>query len=36
MGVDFIKNFDLVKNIFKQADEKVKLPHIKNNIRWPR
>ena len=36
MGNEFFNNFKIVKNIFHQADDKVKLPFIKNDIRRSR
>ena len=35
MGSEFYKNFELVKNIFKQADEKLNYPIFKNNLEGP-
>ena len=36
MGQDLYKNFGLGKKIFKEADEKTKLPYFQNNIGRPR
>ena len=36
MGLEFYNNFDFVKKIFKQADEKLNYPIIKNNFRGTR
>ena len=35
MGNEFYNNFELVKKIFKDADEKLNFSIIKNHTKWP-
>ena len=36
MGSEFYNNFEIVKKIFNQADEKLNFPISKIILRWPR